>query len=106
MHFGERWPTIPDESIAELRIHLGDEAILGVPEELAAGTPVRIVGGAFHGLLAVVSQVLPARQRVAVLLEFLGRQSCLELPVEAVVRDADPRARLSKHKQGRHRRQP
>jgi hypothetical protein len=32
-----------------------------------------------RGLQAVVSRVMPARQRAAVLLEFLGRQTTVEL---------------------------
>ena len=35
---------------------------------------------------AIVTRVVPARQRVAVLLEFLGRQTMLELPLLQVVR--------------------
>lgn len=94
VHFGNRWPTIPDETISELRQHLGNEEIHLIPEELEPGTAVRIVGGAFHGLLAVVRQPLPARQRVAVLLEFLGQQTCVELHRNSVVREADPRSVL------------
>jgi transcription antitermination factor NusG len=92
VHFGNRWPTIPEDTIAELRHHLGDEEVHCIPEELSPGTPVRIVGGAFHGLLAVVRQPLPARQRVAVLFEFLGRQTCVELAHTSVVREVNPRA--------------
>jgi transcriptional antiterminator RfaH len=91
VHFGARWPTIPEEVIAELRGHIGEQEVHSIPEELRPGEAVRIVGGAMHGLLAVVSHPLPARRRVAVLLDFLGRQTCVELTTDAVVREADPR---------------
>jgi len=52
---------------------------------------VRISGGGFHGLTAVVSRVIPGPQRVAVLMEFLGRQTTVELASEAVIRAEDER---------------
>jgi len=45
----------------------------------------------FHGLRAVITRVMPSRERVAVLLEFLGRQTTVELPNEALIRDMDER---------------
>ena len=35
--------------------------------------------------------VMPSRERVAVLLEFLGRQTTVELPNEALIREMDER---------------
>ena len=55
------------------------------------GEAVRVAGGAFHGLRAVITRVMPSRERVAVLLEFLGRQTTVELPKEALIRDGDER---------------
>jgi transcription antitermination factor NusG len=53
----------------------------------------------FHGLRAVITRVMPSRERVAVLLEFLGRQTTVELPGEALIRDMDERRLvLSGHK--------
>jgi len=43
------------------------------------GDAVEISHGAFHGLQAVVTRVMPGRERVAILLDFLGRQTALEL---------------------------
>jgi transcriptional antiterminator RfaH len=94
VHFGPRWPTIPAEVIQSLREQLSDHEVHCVPEELAPGTEVRLVGGAFHGLLAVVSRPLPGRERVAVLLDFLGRQTCLEVPLVSVVPEDNPRQQL------------
>lgn len=44
-----------------------------------------MVEGAFAGLRAVVTRMMPARQRVAVLLEFLGRMSETEVPIGSVL---------------------
>ena len=43
------------------------------------GQPVRIAGEPFHDLEAVVARAMPRQQRVAVLLDFLGRQTTVEL---------------------------
>jgi transcriptional antiterminator RfaH len=86
VHFGSRWPIIPDAVIAELRAGVGQEELRVVGETLEPGEEVQISGGAFHGLQGVVSRVMPARARVAVLLEFLGRQSAVEVASDAVVK--------------------
>ncbi len=94
VHFGDLWPTLPDQTIESLRATVGEEEIREVPSEFAPGDQVRIAGGAFHGLEAVVQQAMPGRQRVMVLLDFLGRQSAVEVPLANVVRVADDRATL------------
>ncbi len=86
VHFGAHWPTVPDGVIAELRAALGGAEVHVVPDDFAPGERVEIAGGAFHGLAAVVLRVMPAQERVAVLLDFLGRQTRVELGVEAVVK--------------------
>ncbi len=94
VHFGDHWPTIPDDVIAELRATVGADHVHVIREELQPGETVQISGGMFHGLKAVVTRIMPARERVAVLLEFLGRQTMVELASGAVVRDEDERKRV------------
>ena len=91
VHFGGRWPIVPDAIMAELHATIGADQVYVIREELRPGETVQIAGGAFHGLQAVVTRVMPSRARVAVLLEFLGRQTTVELPGESLVRDGDER---------------
>lgn len=56
----------------------------GAPE--VDGAAVRIVQGPFRGLTAVVTERLPARDRVRVLMEILQRQTAVELPEKWVRR--------------------
>jgi transcriptional antiterminator RfaH len=79
VRFGDRWPTIPEATIIELRQAMGGEEIRVIEDTLVPGDVVQITGGAMHGLDAVVTRVMPAAQRVAVLLDFLGRQTTVEL---------------------------
>jgi transcriptional antiterminator RfaH len=94
VHFGERWPTIPDAVIAELQQAVGSEELCVIPATLAPGDDVQIVGGSFQGLHAVIARVLPGRERVAVLMEFLGRQTSIELPIADVIKPGNDRSTI------------
>ena len=86
VHFGTRWPTIPDHVVAELKSSVGQEELRQIDAEPQVGEEVQISGGAFHGLRGLVTRLLPARARVAILLDFLGRQTAVEVPLAEVVR--------------------
>src|SRR5262245_27283754 len=88
VHFGDRWPTIPDPVIADLQTAMGGQDLRVIEENLQAGDLVQIAAGAMHGLHAVVTRVMPANQRVALLLDFLGQQTTVELPRSQVIADA------------------
>jgi transcription antitermination factor NusG len=53
-----------------------------------------LMTGAFGGLQAVVSSVKPGRERVAVLMEFLGRQTSIELPADAIIKPGCERSKI------------
>ena len=79
VHFGALWPTVPDQVIASLRAAVDHEETRVIEEMLEVGDEVQVFSGAFHGFSGVVARLIPARQRVAVLLEFLGRQTLVEV---------------------------
>ncbi len=91
VHFGDRWPTVPEAALAELRSILGNEDVHLVAPELEPGEPVKVLGGAFRGLLAVVQQVMPGNDRVAVLMDFLGRQTTVRVDRSLLVLERDGR---------------
>lgn len=84
VHFGRHYPVVPDSLVDELRSEFGDTTV-PVTELLREGETVTITDHAFRGLQAVVLRVLPARQRVEVLLEMLGQATAVELSLSAVV---------------------
>ena len=92
VHFGERWPRIDGKIIAGLRTSLGAEELHIVDDSLSPGDVVRVAEGSLRGLLAVVAPVQSGRERVAVLMEFLGRQTMIKLPAAALVRVGGGRA--------------
>ncbi|NBR62849.1 MAG: hypothetical protein EBT77_00780 [Verrucomicrobia bacterium] len=87
VHFGDKIIPIPDTAVQELRaaVPTGEKEMITITPEVRMGEEVQVVEGAFAGLKAVVTRVMPARQRVAVLLEFLGRLSETEVPVGTVL---------------------
>jgi Transcription antiterminator len=81
-------PTVVDEAIIkELRDHVSGNEVVIIPQEIVPGSEVRVVAGAMRGIRAVVSRVLPARQRVAVLLEMLGIEREVEISTTDVLPD-------------------
>ncbi len=85
VRFGERLATIQEEIIAILQSNAGVDEVVTVDSSLKVGQPVHIVDGPFLGLEVVVTQLLPARERIRVLLEFLGRSLEMEVPAAKVL---------------------
>ncbi len=94
VHFGARWPVIADGVIADLKQAFGAEELHVISTVLQPGDSVEIAEGAMRGLRAVVSRVMPSRERVAVLLEFLGRQTTIEVPASFIVKEGNVREGL------------
>jgi transcriptional antiterminator RfaH len=84
VHFGFFWPVVPDETIDGLRAMIGDEEVRVVEPALRVGQEVEVAGGTFAGFHGIVTRIMPARDRVSVLLEFLGRQTTVELPLDGI----------------------
>lgn len=91
VRFGAHYPAIPDRVIQDLRSVFGAEQIRILDNELRPGETVQLANSPFHGLHAVVTCVIPQRQRVTVLLDFLGRQTKVELASGSVARVGDER---------------
>ena len=79
VNFGGRIPLVPEDVVAGLRAYFANEEVVLVRDELLPGTEVVVAEGAFEGMRASVLRVLPARQRVQVLLEILGRPTAVEV---------------------------
>ena len=84
VHFGEMYPSLPDELLAQLREAVGGEEIAVVSAKPTPGSEVTITEGALHGVRALVTQYLPSKERVRVLLEMLGRGVEIYLPLSSV----------------------
>jgi transcriptional antiterminator RfaH len=89
VRFGDRYPTIDEGALVQLQDHTGGAEVKEVDYRLSQGDEVKIAEGAFAGLEAVVTQVLSAKQRVKVLMDFLGRKMEAEVEHSSVLRQVD-----------------
>ena len=94
VHFGKHWPTVPEALISELRQTIPDDLPLGLRDEFRPGDAVMISGGPLHQLEAVVTQLMPGKMRAAVLLDFLGRQTMVELDTAHLLKAGESRPRV------------
>lgn len=85
LKFGERLATIPQATIDELRLQFNDHEMVEIPQTPEVGSKVKIAEGAFKGQTAVVREVLPGKERVRLLLDFLGRPSEVQLTFNEIV---------------------
>jgi transcriptional antiterminator RfaH len=93
VQFGGAYPAIPDDVVAQLRSSIDDTEVAVIPTAPAPGQEVVITQGAFEQVRALVTSYQPARERVRVLLTFLGREIEAELPIARIV-GRDPRRPL------------
>jgi len=85
VHFAHKIPKIADGVIEELKECFEGEETMTVEERLSPGDEVVVAEGAFRGMSAFVLRVMPARKRVQVLLDVLGRPTPAELDETSVV---------------------
>ena len=84
VHFGEKVPTVLDSVIDELKECFENEEPLLVEDKLFPGAEVSVVDGAFRGFDAIVLRMLPAKRRVQILLDILGRPTLVEVDRQSV----------------------
>lgn len=85
VHFGNRYPVISPAAIEQLRATMGPDELAVLEEAIDPGNKVVIIDGAFAGLETVVTAALPAKERVKVLMNFLGREIEVEIPQSSVL---------------------
>jgi transcriptional antiterminator RfaH len=94
VHFAHRIPRIADTVIEELKECFEGEETMTVEDRLSPGDEVIVAEGAFSGMRAFVLRVMPARRRVQVLLDVLGRPTPAEISDDSVVIEGNGLANL------------
>jgi transcriptional antiterminator RfaH len=84
VHFGKHWPAIPESALQQIRALIGAEGVKDLEEPFQHGDRVEVLDGPFRGFEAIVTRVVPAHERICVLLEFLGRQTAVQLGLTGV----------------------
>ena len=85
VQFGDYIATVDSETVAALQEQAGTEDIVTIDPDIKVGQSVRIAEGPLRGLEAIVTRVLPASERIRVLLELLGGQVEAEVSSPKVV---------------------
>jgi transcriptional antiterminator RfaH len=73
VQFGDRLALLPDLLVSEIKDRTGEEEIVEVDQTLEPGQTVEVTQGPFQGLEVLVTRVITARQRVEILIEWMGR---------------------------------
>ncbi len=74
LRFGEFVPTLDEATIAALREAAAEDEVITVDPDIQVGDMLHVTDGPLRGLLVLVTHVISGKERVRVLLEFLGRQ--------------------------------
>jgi transcription antitermination factor NusG len=85
VHFGDRLATLPENIVTALQSRVGSEEIVTLDDSIKIGQSVQITEGPFQGLEVVVTHLLPAKDRIRVLFDFLGRSMEMEISTGKVL---------------------
>ena len=83
--FGERVAVLDAGIIDRLKAAVGLSEQIVFDPDLVEGDTVRLAGGPFYGLETVVTRLLPSKDRVYVLLKFLGQELEVEISKQQVI---------------------
>jgi transcriptional antiterminator RfaH len=88
VRFGGELPSLPESAIADLmgEFSAAEPRVVTERTEPREGDTVEIVEGALMGMTALVTRVMPGRDRVRILLEWLGQQREAEVSRRTVMR--------------------
>ena len=90
--FGDQLVPVPTADIDVLRSLVDANGIKEISGGLEEGSETEVVSGPFRGLQVVVTKVLPSKERVRILMEFLGGMREIEVDL-AQVASPKPSAR-------------
>ncbi len=91
IEFGGQPVPVPDAAIASLKEEMHHTELREVLPALQVGDTVRLAEGPMRGLTGIIERMLSGAERVRVLLEFLGRHSVVELPLNKVLHEKPAR---------------
>jgi transcriptional antiterminator RfaH len=94
VHFGQIVPMVSDSTISELKMSFEAEKPVLLQGQIPPGSEVRVGAGAFSDLTGIVLRSLPARKRVQILMDILGRPTVVEIDQNCVLRERTSLAAL------------
>ncbi|NNE94216.1 MAG: hypothetical protein HKN23_21415 [Verrucomicrobiales bacterium] len=94
LRFGDLFPTIAESFLDEIRSEFPaeEEETRIIQPRISEGDEVEVVSGPMRGLKTVVTRLLPAQERVAILLDWLGEEREAEVSLKTVKKPGDARS--------------
>lgn len=91
LEFGDRLGLLPDELVGEMKGRLDKDELLVTNQGLKPGQNVQITRGPLQGMEALVTRLITARNRVEILIEWMGRSLQAESNVADLTSLTGPR---------------
>jgi transcriptional antiterminator RfaH len=73
VQFGERLALLPEALVNDIKSQTAEDDVVEINPALEPGRPVQVARGPLQGLEAVITRLIPARERVEILIEWMGR---------------------------------
>ncbi|MBP7950076.1 MAG: hypothetical protein KA004_10500 [Verrucomicrobiales bacterium] len=91
LHFTPEFGRLADDTVADLRAQFPGESPQTVEEGFQVGETVSVADGPLQGAEAVITSLLPGRDRVRILLDFLGSPREMEVSLTRLLGFKNPR---------------
>ena len=93
--FGGQMTPVADDIIQSIRDEMDGQVIREINVGLKVGDTVELTEGAMKGLKGIVNSIHSGEERVKILMEFLGRESLIEVNASKLLSDYTAREVLA-----------
>ena len=93
--FGGQMTPVADDIIQSIREEMDGQVIREINVGLKVGDTVELTEGAMKGLKGIVNSIHSGEERVKILMEFLGRESLIEVNASKLLSDYSAREVLA-----------
>ncbi len=91
VEFGDQMIPVSDEIIRLIREEMQDQDVRELYVGMQVGDTVEFTDGPMRGLKGIVNSLQDGQERVKILIEFLGRESIVEVQASKLLTDHTPR---------------
>jgi transcriptional antiterminator RfaH len=95
--FGDQMINVPDKVIQMIREEMEGQDVKEVKVGIHVGDTVEVSEGPMRGLKGIVNSIHSGQERVKILMEFLGRESLIEVEAAKLLTDHTPRTVLAEN---------
>jgi transcriptional antiterminator RfaH len=89
--FGGQMTPVPDSVIQTIRDEMDGQIIKEIHIGVKVGDMVELTDGPMRGLKGIVNSIRSGEDRVKILMEFLGRESLVEVKTSHILTEQTPR---------------